>query len=78
MHSPSVRNECNPHQAVEQDIVIDDIDVETNNHDEIQAEEHPAINHICRIPNVKVESNDTEANLVNIANRSNETSVVNF
>ena len=78
MNFPSVRNECSPHQAVGQDIVIDDIDVGTNNHDEIQTDEHPAINHIRRIPTVKVESNSAEANLVNTANRSNETSVVDF
>ena len=74
----SVPNECNPHQAVGQDVVIDDIDVGTNNHDEIQSNEHPAIDHIRGIPNVQVKSNGAKANLVNTANRSNETLVVFF
>lgn len=58
--------------------VIDDIDIGPNNHDEIQTDEHPAISHIRRIPIVKVESNDAEANLGNTANRSNESIVVDF
>ena len=35
MHFPSVPSECSPHQAVGQDIVIDYIDIGTNNHDQI-------------------------------------------
>ena len=35
MHFPSVHNECSPHQVVGQDIVIDYIDIGTNNHDQI-------------------------------------------
>ena len=78
MHFPSVPSECSPHQAVGQDIVIDYIDIGTNNHDQIQTDEHPNICHIRRILIVKVESNGAEANLVNTANRSNETSIVDF
>lgn len=66
MHFPSVCNERSPHQVVGQDIVIDDIDVGTNNHNEIQFDEHPAIEEILRIPNVKVISNSAKANLVNV------------